>query len=96
MADAELAAELQEPQAGEERRGSDASQAADCCLETMVEQIFAMGTDQARSEFDAMCQMFFKRVETSTPLAQMPGKGGGRRNTMRPETNSNDFGGFWN
>ena len=56
MADAELAAELQEPQAGEERRGSDASQAVDCCLETLVEQIFAMGTDQARSKFDAMCQ----------------------------------------
>ena len=30
-------------------------------METMVEQIFALGTDQARSEFDAMCQVFFKR-----------------------------------
>ena len=48
-ADAEKAAELQGPQAGEARRGSSASHAVDCCLETMVEQIFAMETDQARS-----------------------------------------------
>ena len=29
-----------------------------------MEQILAMGTDQARSKFDAMCQIFFKRFET--------------------------------
>ena len=67
--------------AGEERRGSNASQAVDCCMETMVEQIFAMGADQARSMFDAVCQIFFKKFEASTPLAKMPGKGGGRRNS---------------
>ena len=64
MADAEMEAELQGLQAGEERRGSDASQADECCLETMVEQIFAVGTDQARSKFDAICQIFFKKYET--------------------------------
>ena len=73
MADAEMAAELQGLQAGEERRGSNASQAVDCCMETMVEQFFAMGADQARSEFDAMC-LFLKKFEAYAPHAQMPGK----------------------
>ena len=62
-ADAEMEAELQGLQAGE-RRGSNASQALDCCLETMVEQIFALGADQTRSKFEVMCQMFFRRIET--------------------------------
>ena len=44
MADAETEAELQGLQAGEERRSGNASQAVECCLETMVEQIFALGT----------------------------------------------------
>ena len=39
-----------------------------------MEHIFAMGTDQARPRFEAMCQMFFKRFETPTPPAQVPGK----------------------
>ena len=56
MAGAEMEAELQGLQAGEERRGSNASQAVDCCLETKVEKVFAVGTDQARSEFEALCQ----------------------------------------
>ena len=81
MADAEMAAELQGLQAGEERRGSNASQAVECCMETMVVQFFAMGADQARSKFDALCQVFFKKFEAYTPSAQMPGKGGGRRNS---------------
>ena len=62
-ADAEMEAELQGLQAGE-RRGSNASQALDCCLETMVGQIFALGADQTRSKFEVMCQMFFRRIET--------------------------------
>ena len=50
-------------------------------METTVEQFFAMGADQARSKFDAMCQIFFKKFEASTPPSKMPGKGGGRRNS---------------
>ena len=34
MVDAEMTAELQGFKAGEERRGSNASQAVECCLET--------------------------------------------------------------
>ena len=48
-------------------------------METMVEQFFAKGADQARSNFDAVCQVFFKKFEACTPSAQMPRKGG-RRN----------------
>ena len=70
MADAEMEAELQGLQAGEERRGSNASQAVDCCMETVVEQIFALEADQARPGFEAMCQMFIKRF--GTPPARMP------------------------
>ena len=50
-------------------------------METMVEQFFAVGADQARSKFDAMCQVFFKKFEAYTPSAQMPAKKGGRRNS---------------
>ena len=76
MDDAEMAVELQGLQSGEERRGSNSSQAVDCCMETMVEQLFAMGPDQANSKFDAVWQVFFKKFEAFTPSAQMPGKGG--------------------
>ena len=43
MADAEMAAELQSLQAGEERRGSNASQTGDCCLEVMLQRVIALG-----------------------------------------------------
>ena len=81
MADAEMEAALQGLQAGEERKGSNASQAVECCLETMVEQIFAMGTDQAKSKFDALYQKILKRFETPTPPARMPGREEGRRDS---------------
>ena len=81
MVDAEMAAQLQGLQAGEERRGSNASQEVDCCMEMRVELFFVVGADQARSEFDAMCQVFLKKFEAETPSAQMPGKGRGRRNS---------------
>ena len=58
MVDAETEAELQGLQAGEERRGSNASQAVECCLETMVEQIFALGTG-ARDENAENAPIYF-------------------------------------
>ena len=45
-----------------------------------MDQVFAMGTDQVRSKFDAVCQIFFRRFETPVPPAQMPG-GEGRRDS---------------
>ena len=71
-ADAEMEAELQGLQAGEERKGSNASQVVDCCLETMLEQIFALGADQTMSKFEVVCQVFFTRIETRS--VQMPGR----------------------
>ena len=65
-----MGAELQGLQAGEERSGSIASQAVECCLETMVEQLIAVRTDQARSTFDDLCEFFFRRFETSSPPAR--------------------------
>ena len=50
-------------------------------METMVEQLFAVGADQARSKFDAVCQVFFKKFEACTPSAEEEGTGGGRRNS---------------
>ena len=60
MTDAEMEAELQELQAGEEE------------VETMLEHMFALGVDQARSKFKVMCQIFLRRIETLS--AQMLGK----------------------
>ena len=39
-----------------------------------------MGSDQARSKFEAMCQILFRR-RIETPSAQMLGKEEGRRNS---------------
>ena len=43
MADAVMAAELQSLQAGEERRGSNASQTGDCCLEEKITEVLRFG-----------------------------------------------------
>ena len=78
-------AELQGLQAGEERRGGNASQALDCCLETMVEQVFAMGTDLAKSTVGALCKIFVRKFETSISPAQMQGRDGRRDSENEPE-----------
>ena len=51
MADAEMAAELQSLQAGEERRGSNASQTGDCCMEALWQQIVALAANRAEAMF---------------------------------------------
>ena len=51
MADAEMAAELRRLQAGEERRGSDASQTGDCCMEALWQQIIALVKNQVEAMF---------------------------------------------
>ena len=61
--DAEMEAALQGLQAGEERRGGNASQAVDCCLETMVEQVLAVGRIRQglRSMHCAKCSSEYSR-----------------------------------
>ena len=44
-----------------------------------MQQMFALGADQARSKFEVVCQMFLRRIEP--PSAQLPGKEEGRRNS---------------
>ena len=46
MVDAEMAAELSGLQAGGERRGSDASQTGDCCMEELWQQFIALGQNR--------------------------------------------------
>ena len=72
MADAEMAAELQSLQAGEERRGSSASQTGDCCLEEMFQRVVALGTNGV--------EVLFQRTQREIGAApgQMPGREGRR------------------
>ena len=73
MAEAELEAEPRGQQAGEERRGSNASQVVDCCLDTMAEQLCTMGFEKAEYQFVFMRE---KILKTRTLPAQMPGEEG--------------------
>ena len=43
-------------------------------METMLEQFFSMGADQARSKIDAMCQVFFNKFEPMPLLRRVKGK----------------------
>ena len=62
MADAEMEAELQGLQAGEERKGSNASQTWDSCLEALWQQIAvvcaALGPNQVDALANAVLQRF--------------------------------------
>ena len=72
MQEAEMVAELQSLHTGEERRGSNASQTGDCCLETLWQQFIALGANQFA---------FVQRLqrEMGTAQGQMPGIEEGRR-----------------
>ena len=75
MATAELEAELRGLQAGEERRGSNASQVvAECCLDTVAEQPPTTGAVQAKLQLEVLFEKILKRFEARTPPAQMPVK----------------------
>ena len=64
MATAELEAELRGLKAGEERRGSNASQVVvECCLDTVAEQLFTMGPVQAKHQLEALYEKILDRFE---------------------------------
>ena len=73
MLDAEMAAELQSLQTGEERRGSNSSQAGDGCLEALSQQFIALGANGIET--------FVLRLQREMEAAQgqMPGRGGRRK-----------------
>ena len=72
--DAEKAAVLQSLQAGEERRGSNASQTCDCCMGALWQQIVALGANRVEA-------MFQRYREMGAAQGQMPGREEGRRNS---------------
>ena len=75
MADAEMEAELQGLQAGEERRGSNASQTGDGCMEALWQQFIALGANGIET--------FVQRLprEMGAAQGQMPRREEGRRNS---------------
>ena len=62
MADADMAAELQGLQAGEERRGSNASQTGDSCLEALWQQITAVCAAVGPNQVDAFANAVSPKV----------------------------------
>ena len=83
MADAEMAAELQCLQAGEERRGSNSSQAGYCCMEALWQQInYGLGSVTSRG--------YVPKVQRSgSGPGQMPGREEGRRNNEGEQEKGN-------
>ena len=77
MADAEMAAELEELQAGGEIRGSDASQTGDCCVEELWQRFNALGANQMETMWQRVPSV---RREVGAFQEQRPGREGGRRN----------------
>ena len=65
MADAEIAPKLQSLHAGAERRGSNASQTGDGCLEALWQQIAALYAAVGRSQVDALADAVSERFKES-------------------------------
>ena len=81
MADADMAAELQVLQAGENRRGSNASQTGDSCLEDFWQQIAAVCAAVGPNQVDALANAVLQTFKDSGAVQeQMPGRDERRRN----------------
>ena len=75
MADAEMEAELQGLQAGEERRGSNASQTGDSCMEASWQQIAAVCAAVGPNQVGALANDVFQRFKESGAVQElMPGR----------------------
>ena len=62
--------EIRGLQAGDGRRGSNASQSNGCCFDaTISQQFLAMGTEQAVQQISAMYRQFSKSFETQRQTA---------------------------
>ena len=82
MADADMAAELQGLQAGDERRSSNASQTGDSCLEALCQQIDAVCAAVGPNEIDALASAVVQRFKESGAFQeQVPGRDDRRRNS---------------
>ena len=79
MQDAEVVAELQRLQAGEERRGGNASQTGDCRLEALWQQVAAVCA-VGPNQVDALANAVLQRCKESGAIQeQMPGRDERRR-----------------
>ena len=82
MADAEMEAEFQELQAGEARRGSNASQTGDSCLQALWQQIAAVCAAVGPNQVDVLANAVFQRFkESGAAQEQMPRRDERRRNS---------------
>ena len=82
MAQADMAAELQGLQAGEERRGSNASQTGDSCLEALWQQIAAVCAAVGPNHIDALANAVVQRFKESGAVQkQVPGRDERRRHS---------------
>ena len=78
MADADMAAELQGLQAGEERRNSNDSQTGDSCLEALWQQLAAVCAAVGPNQIDALANAVVQRFKESGAVQeQVPGRDGG-------------------
>ena len=75
---AEMAAELQGLQAGGERRCSNVSQTGDCCLEEMLQEVLALGTNGVETLFQRVHRV---RRAMGGLREQMPGGEEGRKDS---------------
>ena len=73
MADADMAAELQGLQAGEERRSSNASQTGDRCLEAS-RQLAAVCAAVGPNQIDALANAVQRFKESGAVQEQVPGR----------------------
>ena len=73
MAAEHLEEEFRCLQAGEERRGSCASQCNGCCLDAVVEQLFTLGATHARQQIQALQEELIRRFEIPATPAHMAG-----------------------
>ena len=75
-------------QAGEDRRGSCASQSNGCCFDSvLVEQLFALGAAHARQPIQALQDEFSRRLDGlhQAPATQVHTSGGERGNEFEEE-----------
>ena len=70
LVEAALDLEIRGLQAGDGRRGSDASQSIWCCFDAAIfQQFLAMGTEQAMQQISAMYREFSKSFEAQHQTA---------------------------
>ena len=82
IADADMAAELQRLQAGEERRGNNASQTGDSCLKVSWQQIDPVCAAVGPNQVEAFANAVLQRIKESGAVqGQMPGRNERRRNS---------------